>query len=201
MILTHVMQSFVLHWGEMGNRWGMNRSVVQIHALLYLSHEPISAETIADTLHIARSNVSNSLKEFQNWELVSVAHQRGDRRAHFVAKSDIWDILTTIADGRKRREIDLTLTLLRDCATQLSADSSTRSIARQRIENMLEFTTDFSGWYEQMRSLPNRTLFKLMHMGTKIRKLISTLEHGCDQSQVSTTDPLGSSGYSNTVGV
>lgn len=172
MKLTPVMQRFVLHWGEMGSRWGMNRSVAQIHALLYLAEQPLPAEDISKTLGIARSNVSNCLKELQTWELVSVSHMLGDRRDHFQAKTDIWEILTTIADGRKRREIDPTVAVLRECVAELDSEIVTPKVSRERIRNMLEFTVEVSGWYEQIKSLPRSTLLKLMRMGAKVGRVI-----------------------------
>ena len=168
------MQKFVLHWGEMGTRWGVNRSVAQIHALLYLAEDPLPADVITETLDIARSNVSNSLKELQGWGLVSVVHLMGDRRDHFDTKKDIWEILTTIADTRKRREIDPTIQVLRDCVRELEKDKTTPKYVRKRIENMLEFTNEFSGWYEQIRGLPRKTLLGLMKMGTKVGKLLAS---------------------------
>src|SRR5262245_15964440 len=109
MDLTPVMERFIVHWGEMGTRWGVNRSVSQIHALLYLSPRPLTAEEISDTLAIARSNVSTSLKELQAWGLVQLVHVLGDRRDHFDARKDVWEMLTLIVEERKRREIDHTL--------------------------------------------------------------------------------------------
>ena len=174
MKLTPVMQKFVLHWGEMGTRWGVNRSVAQIHALLYLAEGPLPADVITETLGIARSNVSNSLKELQGWGLVSVVHVLRDRRDHFDAKKDIWEILTTIADARKRREIDPTVLILRECVHDLEKDKTTPKTVRKRIESMLEFTEEFSGWYEQIRGLPRKTLLGLMRMGTKVGKLLAS---------------------------
>lgn len=173
MKLSPVMQKFILHWGEMGTRWGVNRSVAQIHALLYLAEEPLPADVITETLAIARSNVSNSLKELQGWGLVSVVHVLGDRRDHFNAKKDIWEILTTIADVRKRREIDPTVKVLRECVVALEKDKTTPKEVRKRIENMLEFTDEFSGWYDQIRGLPRKTLLGLMRMGTKVGRLLA----------------------------
>ncbi len=172
MKLTPVMQRFVLHWGEMGTRWGVNRSVAQIHALLYLAESPLPAEEIATTLGIARSNVSTSLKELMGWELVSVTHVLGDRRDHFVARTDPWEILTTIADGRKRREIDPTVTVLKECVAALSGDRDTPPAVRERISSMLEFTQEMSGWYEQIRGLPRATLVKIMRMGAKVGRMV-----------------------------
>src|SRR5215470_13198356 len=125
MHLTPVMQRFVLHWGEMGTRWGVNRTVAQIHALLYLSPAPLPADEIAETLSVARSNVSTSLKELQSWGLVNVAHVMGDRRDHFTARTDTWEMLTTIVEQRKRREIEPTLAVLRECVQELDKDRET----------------------------------------------------------------------------
>src|SRR5215468_9080565 len=115
MRLTPAMSKYVVHWGEMGARWSVNRSVAQIHALLYLADRPLAADEIAETLTIARSNVSTSIKELQGWELIRLVHIAGDRRDHFEAKQDPWDMLMTIVEGRKRREIDPTLAILDDC--------------------------------------------------------------------------------------
>ena len=171
MQLTRIMERFILHWGEMGTRWGVNRSVAQIHALLYLAPEPLPAEEIADTLGMARSNVSNSLKELQNWELVQVTHALGDRRDHFHAEQDIWEILRVIVDGRKRREIDPTLSVLREFAAGASADTDTPADVKARIVSMLEFLEELSTWYEQIRQMPRTALMKLMRLGVRIRKL------------------------------
>ncbi|MEM7282944.1 MAG: MarR family transcriptional regulator [Pseudomonadota bacterium] len=165
------MQQFILHWGEMGSRWGVNRSVAQIHALLFLAEEPLSAEEIADTLSVARSNVSNSLKELQNWELVTITHVLGDRRDHFEAKKDIWEVLTVVLDGRKRREIDPAINILEQCSKNL--DDGTPSEVGQRIHSMLEFLNEANQWYEQTRHIPRATLLKLMRMGAKISKVVA----------------------------
>src|SRR3954454_24490515 len=119
------MERYILHWGEMGTRWGVNRSVAQIHALLYLSPRPLPAEEIAETLSIARSNVSTSLRELQAWGLVQLSHAIGDRRDHFVALKDNWQLLMTIAEERKRREIDPTLSVLRQCVLEAQEDATT----------------------------------------------------------------------------
>src|SRR5258706_9683660 len=125
MRLTPAMRKYVVHWGEMGGRWSVNRSVAQIHALLYLADGPLAADEIQETLGIARSNVSNSLRELQGWELVKLVHVEGDRRDHFEAKQDPWDMLLTIVEGRKRREIDPTLAILRECLTLAETDGET----------------------------------------------------------------------------
>src|SRR5258707_14572972 len=125
MKLTPIMERYVLHWGEMGARWGVNRSVAQIHALLYLSPRPLNAEEISDTLSFARSNVSTSLKELQGWGLVQLAHELGDRRDHFTALKDNWALLLTIVEERKRREVDPTLAMLRQCVDEAREDRLT----------------------------------------------------------------------------
>ena len=154
MQLTPVMERFILHWGEMGARWGVNRTVAQIHALLYLAPAPLPADEIAETLSVARSNVSTSLKELQSWGLVSVAHVMGDRRDHFAARTDTWDILLTIMEQRKRREIEPTLGVLRDCVRDLEKDRDTPREVKTRIENMLDFLTGVTTWFDQMMQLP-----------------------------------------------
>jgi DNA-binding transcriptional regulator GbsR (MarR family) len=172
MKLTPTMQRCVLHWGEMAGRWGVSRSVAQIHALLFLSPNPLIADEIAETLDIARSNVSVSLKELQSWELVNVTHVLGDRRDYFLARKDIWEVLTVIMDGRKRREIDPTLNMLRECAVESKKDHETPEEVKERLTTMLEFVEELSGWYEQIRGMPRPTLLKLMRMGTRVAKVV-----------------------------
>ena len=172
MRLTPVMERYVLHWGEMGARWGVNRSVAQIHALLYLSPAPLTAEEIADTLALARSNVSTSLRELQSWGLVNLTHLMGDRRDHFEAKSDLWDMLLTIVEERKRREVDPTLTMLRQCVLEAEQDQETPAEIKARIERMLAFLETLANWYAQMRRLPKSTLVALMKMGSKVAKAV-----------------------------
>ena len=172
MLLTPVMERYVLHWGEMGTRWGVNRSVAQIHALLYLSPAPLTAEEISDTLSLARSNVSTSLKELQGWDLVRVAHILGDRRDHFESRKDVWEMLTLIVEGRRRREIDPTLSMLRDCVLEAGKDTATDPEVKARIEAMLGFMENLTGWYEQIKRLPKPTLIALMKMGAKVAKFV-----------------------------
>src|SRR5712672_731647 len=118
MKLTDSTKQFILHWGEMGTRWGVNRTVAQVHALLYLSPESLTAEDIAETLSVARSNVSTSLKELQNWGIVKLVHVLGDKRDHFESMKDVWEMFRVVLDERKRREIDPTLTMLRECIAE-----------------------------------------------------------------------------------
>jgi DNA-binding transcriptional regulator GbsR (MarR family) len=171
--MTPTIQRCVLHWGEMAGRWGISRSVAQIHAVLFLSPDPLIADDIAGLLGIARSNVSVSLKELQTWDLVSITHVLGDRRDYFQARKDIWDVLTTIMDQRKRREIDPTLQLLRDCAVDSKSDTETPQQIKERLATMLEFLEEMSGWYDQVRGMPRPTLLKLMRMGTRVAKAVS----------------------------
>ncbi|MBT0960388.1 GbsR/MarR family transcriptional regulator [Denitromonas iodatirespirans] len=171
MELKPVAQRFVLHWGEMGSRWGVNRSVAQIHALLYLVGRPMHAEEIQETLGIARSNVSNSLKELQSWELVRLCHVLGDRRDHFDTSADVWELFRTIVLGRKRREIDPTLEVLRDCLA--SPDLALEdAAARKRIEDTLVLMQTLTGWSEEMLRLKPDTLMKIMKLGAKIQNLV-----------------------------
>jgi DNA-binding transcriptional regulator GbsR (MarR family) len=171
MKLTPTMQRLVLHWGEMAGRWGVSRSVAQIHALLFLAPDPLTADVIAETLAIARSNVSQSLKELQSWDLVSVTHVLGDRRDYFQARKDIWEVLTMIMDGRKKREIDPTLLMLRECVAEAKKDQETPEQVKERVGAMLEFVEELSGWYEQVRTMPRPTLLKLMRMGVKVARI------------------------------
>ena len=172
MKLTPTMHRCVLHWGEMAGRWGISRSVAQIHALLFLAPAALTADDIAETLNVARSNVSVSLKELQTWDLVQVTHVLGDRRDYFQARKDIWEVLTTIVDGRKRREIDPTVLLLRECASESKNDAETPQEVKERISSMLEFLEEMSGWYDQIRGMPRPTLLKLMRMGARVAKAV-----------------------------
>jgi DNA-binding transcriptional regulator GbsR (MarR family) len=172
MKLTAVMQRYVIHWGEMGTRWGVNRSVAQIHALLFLSPEALSADEISDTLGIARSNVSVCLKELTTWRLVHVNHVLGDRRDFFRAEQDTWEMIRTVVEGRKRRELDPTIAALRECQALLANDSETPEAVRKRIVAQLEFLESLSDWYERISALPRATLLKMMRLGEKIARVI-----------------------------
>lgn len=172
MKLTPIMQRYVVHWGEMGTRWGLNRSVAQIHALLYLSAEPLHADEVAETLGIARSNVSVGLKELLSWNLVQVTQTLGDRRDFFVAQRDPWEVVRIIVEGRKRRELDPTISFLKECAAELALDRDTPAYAKDQIAGQLEFMETLMGWYESIRSLPRKTLLKMMRMGQRIAKII-----------------------------
>jgi DNA-binding transcriptional regulator GbsR (MarR family) len=172
MYLTPTMERYVLHWGEMGTRWGVNRSVAQIHALLYLASEPLHAEEIADTLAIARSNVSNSLRELQSLCLVQITHIMGDRRDHFATLKDNWELLTTIVEERKRREIDPTLAMLRQCVLEAGEDKATPAEVKARIEGMLSFLETLTRWYDDIKRVPKSTLVALMKMGSRVARFL-----------------------------
>src|SRR5438552_16105558 len=137
--LKPIQQKFILHWGEMGTRWGINRTVAQIHALLYLSPKPMHAEEIAETLGVARSNVSTSLKELQSWGIVRLAHVMGDRRDHFESMKDVWEMFRVIMDERKKRETDPTLHLLRELTISTEKRSEADPYVRERLSDMRSF--------------------------------------------------------------
>jgi DNA-binding transcriptional regulator GbsR (MarR family) len=172
MKLTQATERYILHWGEMGTRWGVNRSVAQVHALLYLSPKPIPADEIVETLSIARSNVSTSLKELQGWGLVQLTHILGDRRDHFESKKDLWDLLLIIVEERKRREIDPTLTMLRECVAEAREDKEIDPEIRKRIQTTLEFVESMTSWYDQVKRIPKPTLVALVKLGDKIVRFI-----------------------------
>lgn len=165
-------KTFVLHWGEMGSQWGVNRSVGQIHALLYLSDRPLAADEIVEQLGLARSNVSTGLKELQSYGLVRRVHIDGDRRDHFVAESDPWDMLMRISAERKRREIDPTIALLAELSERLGNDKNAPAHLRERVTRMHEFISTLATWYEQVRVLPKSTLVTLMKLGGKVARFI-----------------------------
>ncbi len=178
MVITPLMEKYILHWGEMGTRWGVNRTVSQIHALLYLSPDPLHAEEIASLLSVARSNVSTSLKELQSWDLIQVSNVLGDRRDHFTVRGDTWEMLLTIVEGRKRREIDPILTMLRQCELEMEEDADTPEGVKERIRDMGSFVSTLTDWYEQMSTLPKSTLVTLLNMGAKIAKFIPVKKRG-----------------------
>ncbi|HLF96209.1 MAG TPA: MarR family transcriptional regulator [Methylococcaceae bacterium] len=172
MTLTPVMEKYILHWGEMGARWGVNRSVAQIHSLLYLAARPLTAEEIADTLGVARSNVSTSLRELQSWGLVRLLHVKGDRRDHFEALGDLWETFFAIVENRKRRELDPTLSVLRDCCLECADDQATDPLTKQRIVAATEFLEKLLTWYDQVKRLPRAVLLKIIELGGKVEQLL-----------------------------
>ncbi|MBA4764238.1 GbsR/MarR family transcriptional regulator [Qipengyuania huizhouensis] len=165
-------RAFILHWGEMGSEWGVNRSVAQVHALLYLSDRPRHAEDICEKLGLARSNVSNGLKELQSYQIVRRVHVEGDRRDHFVAESDLWDMLMKITAERKRREIDPTIQLLGELSESLGKRDDVPAHVRERIGRMHEFIGNLASWYSDVRRLPKSTLVTLMKLGSRVARLL-----------------------------
>ncbi len=170
--LSPVEQKFILHWGEMGTRWGINRTVAQIHALLYISDGPLPADEIAATLNVARSNVSNSLKELQGWGIVKLVHVLDDRRDHFECMKDVWEMFRVVLDERMKREIDPTVALLRQCIAEAEKDKATGDYAEARLRELSEFFETASDWYAQVRHWPKSVLNGLFKLGDKARKFI-----------------------------
>lgn len=174
--LPDFAQHFILHWGEMGTKWGINRTVAQIHALLFLSEEPLNAEDICNRLGVARSNVSNSLRELQNWGIVKVVHLPGDRRDHFESIKDVYEMFRIIAAERKKREIDPTLANLRSCADEAGQDKGEGdAYAKKQLEELLGFFELVSDFYEKMNRLPTKSAIKAIRMGDKIAKSIGAI--------------------------
>jgi len=174
--LTPITEKFILHWGEMGDRWGINRTVAQVHALLYLSPIPLNAEEIAATLSVARSNVSTSLKELQSWRIIKVVHVLGDRRDHFESLKDVWEMFRIILDERKKRESDPTLELLRELSAEAKKPGAADPVTRERLGQMLEFFELLTGWYDSTRSMSVPAVIKFAKMGDKVRKMFGGRE-------------------------
>ena len=170
--LSATARKFILHWGEMGTRWGINRTVAQIDALLFLSPEPLTAEAIAETLSVARSNVSSSLKELQSWRLIKMVHVIGDRRDYFESLKDVWEMFRVVLDGRKRREIDPTLAVLRESVQELEKGEKAEAYTKKKLSEMLNFFETASAMYEEMRRLPTDALIKFAKLGSKIKKIL-----------------------------
>jgi DNA-binding transcriptional regulator GbsR (MarR family) len=170
--LPQAVERFVLHWGDMGSQWGVNRSVSQIHALLYLSERPLTAEEIAATLGLARSNVSTSIRELMAWNLIRRVPIKGDRREHFEAETDLWEIATRIAAVRKERELDPAVDALKACVEEAERDSRLHALARKRLKDMLSFVESLDRWYAQMLTVPKPKLAALIRLGTRIVTLL-----------------------------
>jgi DNA-binding transcriptional regulator GbsR (MarR family) len=171
--LTAVMRKFILHWGEMGTRWGVNRTVAQVHALLYLSPEPLNAEEIAKALSVARSNVSTSLRELESWGIIRAVHRLGDRREHYESKRDVWEMARVICDERKRREIDPTLAVLKECLADLDESKPADPTLRERVIGMLTFVETLNSLYEEIHRMPTGAIRNLLKMRGKIKKLLA----------------------------
>src|SRR3954470_477426 len=171
--LPPAVERFILHWGDMGGQWGVNRSVAQIHALLYLSERPLTAEDIAETLGMARSNVSNSLKELIGWKLIRRVPVFGARRDHYEAETDLFEMVTRIAQGRKEREIDPAAAALRACMAEADGDPRVSKIARERLAEMQTFIETLNRWYDQMLGVPPAKIMSLINMGSKVVNFLS----------------------------
>ena len=170
--LPAAVRRFVLHWGDMGSQWGVNRTVAQIHALLYVSPAPMTAEDIAAVLGVARSNVSTSIRELLAWNLIRRVPVKGDRRDHFEAESDIWELAARIAAGRKARELDPALAALKACVTGATSDASVHPLAAKRLKEMLDFTETADRWFTQMLAVPRPQLAALMRLGARIVRFL-----------------------------
>jgi DNA-binding transcriptional regulator GbsR (MarR family) len=168
MVLTPVMKKFVLHWGEMGTKWGISRSVAQIHALLYITGKPLHADDMVETLEIARSNVSMSLKELQGWGIVRTVHVMGDRRDHFETIKSVWEMFLVVLDERKRREVDPTVQVLQECLDVAASEERGGGLEADRLRELLEFFETMSRWYGQVRRIPLPILTRLARMGDRV---------------------------------
>src|SRR2546421_12853976 len=171
-MLSSVQQKFILHWGEMGARWGINRTVAQIHALLFVAPEPLPAEAIAETLAVARSNVSTSLKELQTWGIVKLVHVMGDKRDHFESMKDVWEMFRVVLDERKRREIDPTVNILRACIAEAEKEKGADGYTQERLRGLADFFETTTAWYAQVRSWPVNARPRFVMLGDEIRKLV-----------------------------
>ena len=170
--LTAVQEKFILHWGEMGTRWGINRTVAQIHALLYISRKPLNADDLVETLSVARSNVSTSLKELQGWGIVKLVHIMGDKRDHFESMKDPWEMFRVVLDERKRREIDPTLVLLRECIAEAEKDKETDKYTEERLRELLNFFETTTSWYLQVRRWPTQAVIRFVKLGDRVLKVL-----------------------------
>lgn len=174
--LTPVRQKFILHWGEMGTRWGINRTVAQIHALLFISPEPLNADDIVETLGVARSNVSTSLKELQGWGIVRMVHILGDKRDHFESIKDVWELFRVVLNERKRREIDPTMQMLDECIAEAERNPGADAYTEQRLRDLRDFFRTTSAWYTQICQLPGTGLVRFLKLGDKVLKMFRMRE-------------------------
>ncbi|MFN3630223.1 MAG: GbsR/MarR family transcriptional regulator [Casimicrobiaceae bacterium] len=170
-MLPPLIQRFVLHFGEMGSRWGVNRTVGQIYALLYVSPQPLNADEIAERLGLSRSNVSMGLKELQSWRLVQLQHRPGDRREYFTTPEDVWSIFQVLAEERRKREIDPTLSMLRNALLEAPADPFERH-GQARMREMHDLIELLTGWFDELQSMDRERLLELMKLGKKVGKLL-----------------------------
>ena len=171
--LPLAIEQFVLRWGDMGGQWGVNRSVAQIHALLYVAERPLTAEDIADKLGMARSNVSNSIRELLAWKLIRRVPVLGDRRDHYEAETDLWQMVSRIAQGRKEREIDPAVAALRHVLDTAEGDPRVGKTARARLHELQDFVATIDGWYDQMLTVPPGKIMALIKLGSRVVNLLS----------------------------
>lgn len=171
--MSPVEERFILHWGEMGTKWGINRTVAQIHALLYLSPKALTAEEIAETLSVARSNVSNSLRELQGWGIVKVVHVLGDRRDHFESLKDVWEMFQIIIEERKRREVDPTVAYLQTCLADIVPGEKNESYTRERLKEMIGFFETMTAAYAETRRVPLSFLKGLVRAKGRLAKFLA----------------------------
>lgn len=171
MQLTDTARRFVIHWGEMGSAWGVNRTVAQIHALLFIHGKPLNAEDLASTLNVARSNVSNSLKELQSWKLIRVTHMLGDRRDYFETSGDVWELFRTIVRQRKEREFDPTTRLLAELVEGEDFANEPPD-AQDRMRETLRFMQALGSWSDEMLRLSPHTLEKVLSLGASIQRFV-----------------------------
>lgn len=172
MALPKAVEHFVLQWGDLGGQWGVNRSVAQIHALLFLAERPMTAEDISMHLGLARSNVSNSIRELIGWKLIRRVPVFGDRRDHYEAEGDLWQMLTCIAQGRKEREIDPAIASLRQVLALADDDPKVSKVARSRLHELNDFVTTLDRWFGQMITLQPSTLMRLIRLGSRVANLL-----------------------------
>ena len=169
-IVSPAVEKLVLHWGEMASRWGISRTVAQIHALLYFSGKPMTADELVEGLGVARSHVSTSLHQLQSWGVIQVVHQLGERKDRFEAIKDVWQMFEILLDERKRRELDPTVKALRDTASQFGGTPGETAVTKERIARMLEFFEVMDAWYGEVRRLPLATRAKLVRWGSKLHQ-------------------------------
>ena len=177
MKLSNIQQKYILHWGEMGTRWGINRTVAQIHALLFLSPKPLPADEIAETLNVARSNVSTSIRELESWGIVRAVHVLGERREHYESMKDVWEMFRLIVEQRKRREVDPTLQLLRQCLAESDGGIAADDYTRERLQSMTEFFEAATSAYGEISQVSSATLRRVLGMRGKIKRLLGEKGH------------------------
>jgi DNA-binding transcriptional regulator GbsR (MarR family) len=170
--MTPVVEKFVLHWGEMGTRWGINRTVAQVHALLFISPKPLNADDLVETLGVARSNVSTSLKELKGWGIVKLVHILGDKRDHFESMKDVWEMFRVVLNERKRREIDPTTQMLNECIAEAEKDKASDPYTQERLRDLRDFFETTGAWYVQIRQWPTSAIVKFVKLGDKVLKVL-----------------------------